>query len=303
MITAPTGILLPAIEPGSPEWLSRMSASKVAAVLGISPYESAFSIWHRMAGLIPPQEQSEVMSRGHYLEPSVRAWFADQHEGWDVSTTGTWVHHERDWQAASPDGLATTDGGEVRYFEAKTAADGENWGPAGSDEVPVGYRAQVMWGMDVTGLRVCHVAVLLPFLEFREYVIHYDADEAVFMRDRAREFMETLPGRPNEQRPSLDDHPATYQAVRELHPLISGAEFDVPPDLAREFCGATLARKAADKAETKARARLADAMGDAKKAMWLDTCIATRQVRGNGVPFLKASTTIPAFDKEEAQAA
>lgn len=303
MITAPTGRLIPTLDPGSPEWLSRMSASKIAAVLGISPYESAFSLWHRMGGLTPPQEQTDVMSRGHYLEPSIRAWFADQHPDWSVTTTGTWVHHELDWAATSPDGLVTTDVGEVRYVEAKTAADSEGWGVAGSDQVPVGYRAQIIWGMHVTGLRVCHLPVLLPFLEFREYVINYDEDDARYMVERAMEFMDSLPGQPRERRPSIDDHSATYQVVRELHPEINAADYDVPLDLAREFCQATTARKEADKAESKARARLADAMGDHKRAMWLDKPIASRQVRGNGVPFLKASNTLPAFDKEEATAA
>jgi len=35
----PSGVLVPRIEPGNPEWLRVMSASKIAAVLGLSPWE------------------------------------------------------------------------------------------------------------------------------------------------------------------------------------------------------------------------------------------------------------------------
>ena len=47
-----TAVLLPDLQPGSPDWQTRMTASKVAAVLGLSPWESRFSLWHRMSGLI-----------------------------------------------------------------------------------------------------------------------------------------------------------------------------------------------------------------------------------------------------------
>jgi len=46
-----TATLIPELEPGSAGWYQFMTASKVAAAMGLSPYESPFSLWHRMAGL------------------------------------------------------------------------------------------------------------------------------------------------------------------------------------------------------------------------------------------------------------
>jgi hypothetical protein len=94
-----TAHLVPTKVPGSPDWMGYMTASKIAAVVGLSTYESPFSLWHRMAGNIANSADTDITRRGHYLEPAIRAWFADQHPELDVATTGTWVHNERAWQA------------------------------------------------------------------------------------------------------------------------------------------------------------------------------------------------------------
>src|SRR6266704_493758 len=163
MIT-PTGVLVPRIEPGSREWLRVMSASKIPAVLGLSPWESRFSLYHRMTGMVG-DDTNDQTRRGHYLEPAIAAWFADQHPDWRIQETGTWLHPQRPWQAASPDRTATLPDGSVELVECKSSAMFEDWGEPGTDEIPVYHRGQVIWQMDTVGLRRCHVAVILPFLE------------------------------------------------------------------------------------------------------------------------------------------
>lgn len=267
---------LPNFEPGSPEWQKRMTASKIAAVLGLSPWESRFSLWHKMAGLVEPEPMNDQMRRGHYLEPAIAKWFADQHRGefW-MTPGGAWAHPDRPWQAASPDRLLTPP--EMEYdqeakptavLEVKSTAHDEEWGEAFTDEVPPYYRAQVMWQLDTLGLEVAYVAVLLPRLEFRQYEIHYNADEAMYIRDEAKAFMDSLPGGTNEQRPNLDDHAETYNTVKALHPDINGEDIEVPNRLAREFCQASKALAVAKARYDLARVELADLMGDAKRAIY-----------------------------------
>jgi putative phage-type endonuclease len=300
-ITAPTGKLLPLVQPGSPEWMTRMSASKIAAVLGLSPYESRFSLWHRMAGLVPPEVQSDEMSRGHYLEPAIAAWFADQHPGWAVSTTGTWIADDDDRWAATPDRLVTTDEGEARLLECKTEGSDERWGEELSDEIPVYHRAQVQWQMHVTGLRVCHVGLLTSYLSFRQYVVHYDQQDVDRLVPAAAEFMASLPTGPHPRRPSIDGHASTYQVVRELHPDIDdGDPFEVPRPLAEKFCGARHALAAAKDAEQEARSELADAMGAAKRAVFDGDVIATRASKQGGVPYITAARKLPDLTEKKA---
>lgn len=300
--TAPTGILLPTIEPGSPEWLRRMSASKVAAVLGLSPWESRFSLWHRMAGLVNPVETTDEMRRGHYLEPACCAWFADQHPDWKITETGTFVHPDDDRWAATPDRLVTTDTGEVRLLQAKTDAGDEEWGEPGTDEIPVYYRAQVQWEMFVTGARVCHLSFLTAYLEFREYIVPFDQADVDRLVPAADEFMCSLPGGSRPQRPNLDDHSATYQVVRELNPDCSG-DLDIDQPLAERFCTAQHRVKEAKATEQAARTELADVMGSYKRALFLGKPIAVRQCKPGGLPYLVAGRNLPRFDDPTEKAA
>lgn len=285
----PTAHLTDDLQPGNPEWAKRMSASKVSAVLGLSPWESPFSLWHRMAGNIPwEDDDQDQLKRGHYLEPGIRQWFRDQRPRLQVERTGTWVHNDRDWQIASPDGIAiarsiTDPGRPVAVVECKTANNDWEWGEALTDQVPPYYRAQAMWQMDTVGLPTCHVAVLTSFMDFREYVVEYDAEEAAFIRDAARTFLDSLA---TGVAPSLDDHGSTYQAVRQLHPGIDPVEVELDSTTVLPFVQ-TLRELAAAEAKKKASiTAIANAMGTARTAKYLGTTIATRASKAGGTPYV-----------------
>lgn len=304
MTATPTGILLPTVEPGSAEWLTRMSASKVAAVMGLSPYESPFSLWHRMAGLIAPQEQTTAMSRGHYLEPAIAAWFADQHPDWQVTPAGTYVAADDERWAATPDRLVTTDAGELRLLECKSEGDDEAWGEPLSEDIPIHYRCQVQWQMAVTGARTTHVGLLSKYLRFAEYVVPFDAADAGALMAKAAVFMDSLPEGPHPRRPDIDSHDRTYAAVRELHPGLDDPDVDLDLDVARRYCAAVTARKAAVTEETAAKSAVADAMGDARRALFAGDVIATRKSKNGGLPYVEAARKLPTFpDTNEATAA
>lgn len=305
--TLPRGRQIPPLEPGSDEWLRHMSASKIAAVLGLSPYESRFSLWHRMAGQVPAEPDSDLLRRGHYLEPAIAAWFADQHPEFVVNPAGTFVSPHDDDFTATPDRLLhrplmRVDGAEfyvrepLALLECKSAADTDEWGEPGTDQVPVGYRAQVMWQMDCAGIDVCHIAVLTAYLEFVEYVVHYDADEAAFLRAEGRAFLDSLPTGPKPTRPDLDAHTATYQAVRQLHPDIEDVDVELDPALAKDFCTSKTAADQAARDFQHAKTRVADALGSGRRARLGKQTIATRQAKGAGVPYLVAGRSLPTFE-------
>ena len=286
-----TGRLLPyVVEPGSSEWMTRMSASKIAAVVGLSPYESRFAMWHRMAGLVPPEPESEEMRRGHLLEPAVAAWFADQHRDWRVDTTGTWVAPGADWMAASPDRLVTRDDGTTVLLECKSSSDSDEWGTPGTDEIPIGYRSQCLWQLHVTGATECHVAVLLPYLTFAEYLVTYDAVEGQALAAAGAGFMRSLPNGAQPQRPNLDEHGSTYRCVRELNPDIVDVEVPLEPALADEYIEAKADEKRAKARALGATTAVLDALGVARTATCDGRKIAVRiPGRGGNPPSLRAS--------------
>jgi putative phage-type endonuclease len=287
-------------EPGSPAWVSKMTASKVAAVLGLSPWESRFSLWHRMAGLIDAKPETDQTRRGHYLESAVGEWFADQHPELLVLPGKAYMHRERTWQASTPDFLVRPKGELIpdSVLEVKTTAVDDEWGEAGTDQIPPYYRAQVMWQLDTLGLPVGHVAVLLPRLEFREYRIDYNEAEAAYIRAEARAFLDSLPGGPAEQRPDLDAHSQSCAAVQQLHPEIDGSDFHVPGHVAREYTQAVKGLRAAKARHDLARVQLADLMGDAKRARFDDKTIADRRAKNGGTPYLQAASRLPEIPEE-----
>ncbi len=300
-VITPTGRLIGEWESGTPEWhaarATRLGGSTMSALLGLSPWESPYSVWCLMAGLVEQGSQTTAQSRGHYLEPSIRHWFADQHEDMQVITSGTFVHVERDYQLANPDRLLLGAPGHfdqpgVRAgLELKTDADASGWGKPGTGEIPQYYRPQVQWYMDTLGLDVWYVVVLTGRLEFREYVVQYDAEDCAWMRDRAEDFLSSLFWR---EMPELDRHPATYATVRKLHPEIDrDAAFIADLDLAVEYIAATTNLREADEREQAARTRLLAAMGTAHRAYYDGHRLARRQAKGRGVPYLVAEPNLP----------
>ncbi|GAA0970035.1 hypothetical protein GCM10009555_018250 [Acrocarpospora macrocephala] len=303
----PTGRYLGTWPNGSPEWhaarAARLGGSSIAAVLSLSPWESPYSLWCQMAGIVTPEPETNEQARGHYLEPSIANWFADQHPDWHVWETGTWTHQERDWQLANPDRLIRhhrPEGGwpvgwydiEVgALLEIKTDADGSGWGEPGTDQVPLYYRCQAQWYMDVLGLPRAHFAVLTGRLEFREYVVDYDPADAQVMREAAVEFLDSLLWG---EMPELDAHVATYEAVRRVHPDIEPKlDLDLDDNQAAEFLTALADAEQAAAADQAARTRLLNAMGKARRARWRKHTLATRQTRNGGAPFLVAGRNLP----------
>lgn len=285
------------LEPGTEEWLREMTASKVAAVLGLSPWESRFSLWYRMKGVVDGKRQTASMERGHYLEDAVARWLADQ-VGVVMTAGGCWRNRARPWQVASPDRLCGGATGPLHVealAEVKTAADWEHWGPDGSDEIPPYYRAQVVWQCDTLGLDTAHVGVLLPRLHLRAYTLHPADGEAEYVREEVRAFLDSLAA---DEPPEVDGHKETYVVLRNLHHLIEDRDEDVPLPLAREYRSAVLALRAAEDAHAEARARMAAHMGKARRAVVDGRVLAIRQTNGRGDPYVKATDRMPALEEE-----
>lgn len=282
------------LEIGSRQWLELITASKVAAILGVSPWESPMSLWLKMHGDIEADPQTAAQSRGHYLEPAVLNWFFDQHpelRRWGA-TTGTYLH-TNGWAAASPDALAANvNDYVVTPVEAKTAADDSEWGTPGTDEIPTGYAAQCVWTMHVLGAPRIYVPVLTSRLEFREYVVEYDADLASHIEARCKAFLDSLT---SDERPEVDSHTQTYESLRKANPLIEDESVDLDEAVARLYCEAVTRAKATDRDLTLAKSHMADAMGLAKKAYFGGELVAQRQNSSGGSPYVKPAKNLPTF--------
>ncbi|MCA1570757.1 MAG: hypothetical protein LC798_10665, partial [Chloroflexi bacterium] len=133
----------------------------------------------------------------------------------------------------------------------------------------------------------------------REYSIRTDdstADEIMLLRAQGREFLDSITAG---DRPSIDEHSATYQVIREMHPEIADIDVELEAAVARQFCEAKRALKRATGDAQRATSAVADALGSGRRARFLGQTIATRQARGDGVPYLVAARALPDFASDE----
>lgn len=267
------------------EWLAAripgVTASEIATVLGISPFDSAYNLHWVKRGVIPDGYDNDRLSLGRHLEPWIADRYAEAHPDLWVAPAGLFASTELPWQLATPDRLlldgvcrcgATGDvlcsclpSDPVSVLELKTSATYDGWGEDGSDDVPAYIRAQVLWQLDVLGLGEGQVCTLfLPTTQLRNYTITYDVADVDLMRWAAREFLADVAA---ERVPPVDGHRATKAALKALHPGLDDTEVTIPRYLADRY---RAAKAAIDRA--KARAELAenqirDRLGAARVAL------------------------------------
>lgn len=265
LVTEQAGLV--AVDYLSPEWYAArrnsVAASEVAAILGLSPYTSAFDLWWTKRTGEQSEGENRDMRRGRRYEALVLEDFAEDHPEFRVAPSVTVRNLERPWQVATPDGLVYEAGtlpanvsllaaaGQepVAVIEAKSGANRSEWGEPGTDDIPVHYRCQVLWQMDTLGLNVAYVPVVFGF-EFREYVVTYDEADVKILREAAEEFLTSVR---EDRMPDVDAHTATARRLKKLHPSIEPGEVEIPPAVIAQYHAAKRLRDAAE-----ARMRLAE---------------------------------------------
>ncbi|MGW4603676.1 YqaJ viral recombinase family nuclease [Streptomyces sp. NPDC004532] len=286
----PDGVLIGHLTPGSAAWEEAraglsITATEIAAVMGLSPWMSPFSLWHKKSGLpTPPFEMTPAIEWGNRLEAAVADKWQDEHPGLLAAPAGTWRNRERQWQRATPDRLVypqpagefEVPGNALGLLEVKTSPFGDDWGPAGTDEIPIYYRCQVQWQLDTLGLDVCHVAVLISGHDYREYTVAYDEADAHLLRTSAAEFLRTVEAG---ERPPIDGADATYQTIRVQPDGLEDRDVEVPAADAARYEAAQQQMAAAKTELTAAKGVLLDHIGNGRRAVVDDRRIAYRTVR------------------------
>jgi len=278
--------------PGSAEWRAIVTASKAAAIIGVSPWQSPYSLWMEMKGLTEPREQTSAMSRGNYLEPAILAWWRDQHPEIGDYAEQVWMPYQ-EWAGATVDAAGADDDSII--VEAKSAARMDEWGDPGTDAIPPSYLAQVYFQLAVTGAARCYVPVIGPYLDFSEYVVEADAAFQDDILARCKAFHDSLEA---DEPPELDASVATYNTVRKQHADIDDETVDLAQADAHEFVASALALDAAESRARLARTSLLDLMGKAKRAEYAGIPVARRQNAKHGVNLVRTCKTTASLTPE-----
>lgn len=317
-----TAILVGRFADGSPEWHEARSrvigGSEVGSIMQVNSFESRYVLWYRKAGFLQREEtENPLFEWGHRLEPVVAEKFADNHPGYAVQVSGSWIHQDRRWHGANPDRLLsplyTDDEGNVyvgdpeAVLEIKTSMSGYGWE---NDMCPIKYVAQIRWYMECFSLDYGYLAVLVSLGDYREFLVPRDPSKPVVsmqtgneewysiggqeMLDAAQEFYESLPGiaTTDGYPPPIDGGTDTYELLRERHPDILNQDIEVTPELALELNQALLEDKAAAAEAQRMKNLVLEIMGKSRRAI-VPTAdpkkpiiVARRQSKKGGKPYL-----------------
>lgn len=147
-----------------------IGGSDTAAILGVSPWKSAFQLYQEKTGEyqeeITPAKQ-KIFNRGKRWEPIVIEMLVDELEdrGHDVkiiTRNQRYIDPDYGFLAAEIDLELLLDGqhinGEMKTVHPFAAKD---WGEQDTDEIPIYYTSQVSHGQMVTGRNRTIVAALI----------------------------------------------------------------------------------------------------------------------------------------------
>ena len=282
------------VEPGTDEHRAVVSPSKMAAILGLSRWQSQYACWVEMSGKAVGKEpgpiQSDVFRVGHAFEHALAYLWKEDNPGWRLSQKGVQMATtEFGFPAVCTLDRLASRGRARRIVEMKTARDLSEWGDEGGDEAPNDYLIQVQAQQLFTGLTryPAHLVVMGPFFKHFTYVVEYDQKISDWMVAKAKDFYVSLAtGTP----PALDDSVSTYNAVRALHPAIQeGVSVEVPESLYLQISEASAQARDSDKRLRGLKTQMLDMVGDAQYASVNGETVATRRpsTKGAVALFLK----------------
>ena len=263
------------------EWLRYrkygIGGSDVAAILGISKWNSAVSLWMDKTNQTnEPVEENEAMQWGTIMEPIIRNHFAEVTGKTVVEVKAMLQHPEHPFMLADIDGLTEDDEGNPAILEIKTASEYKRseW----ENDIPSYYQTQVQHYLCVTGVQKAYVAVLIGGNSFKVYEVDADTEIQAMLVAVEKDFWNKVQ---NMIRPEMDGSDAAKNLMDSLyHGGIS--EEIVMPDEAIEYVDAYIEACAEeDNAKAKkqeASNHIKEIMGDYDKASCLGHSISWKPV-------------------------
>jgi putative phage-type endonuclease len=171
-----------------------IGGSDVASIFGVSPWKSAYDLWEeKTATEFVPQEvdskREKLYKRGKFLEPWVLSMLEEERGLFVLGRNQIYHDAEHPWMRAEIDFELQTDAGlsngDVKTIHPFAALE---WGEEDTDQIPLNYALQFMWGLMVTGRPLCVVAVLIGADDLRVYMVKRDDELIAEIRRRVVQF-------------------------------------------------------------------------------------------------------------------
>lgn len=172
------------------EWLrwrkKGIGGSEVAALVGMHPYLSPFSIYMDKIGELEPQDDNEAMRIGRDLEEYVAQRFTEKTGIRVRKNSSILMDDECDYMIADIDRWSKKDG---IGLECKTMSPNSKAVKGLEDDsVPPQYYIQCQWYMMITGLNKWHLAILVLGRAFYTFEIDRNDEDITVLRKAAKDF-------------------------------------------------------------------------------------------------------------------
>lgn len=251
-------------EPWLEARLGGIGGSEVGALIGVSEYETPFSVWNTKIHGGKDLSDVPAVEWGHRLEDVVAQKVAEEIGLVSRPGGGLWADREREFLRVTPDRFACRRRSwkALGVIECKTAGDDEGWesgvimpGGAGDGAAPLAYQAQVQWQLGILGLEVGWLGCLVLGNARNFHVVKIVFDPEWFeemVREAERFWHLNVLG----EEPPMHDlrHPKTEELMKLLHPSVVRPSVELPEDADEWLRGYRAAKDRVDEAE----ARLAE---------------------------------------------
>jgi predicted phage-related endonuclease len=270
-------------EPGSPEHNSMITASKAAAICGVSRWSSPYETWLVMKGRVEGEPVKDIFDTGKAMELALAELWKLRNPTWRLSPRH--VQYRRDdlgfIAAVTPDRVGSR-GRARRLVEMKITRDWEEWGDVDQEgDIPADYATQLIFQMGVSGQRgPADLLAMGPFFTEKLYTVVWDESVWRWIVANCKRFWASLAA---DEPPELDDSVATYRAVRQLHPEIAkGKAVEIPDALAQDYGRACVESRTAEAALRGIKSKILSVAGDAQFVTNGGDTIAARQPHFRG---------------------
>ena len=213
------------------EWLAErrtgIGGSDAAAIMGVSPWRSAYALWAEKTGLAPVEdtEESEAMEWGRRLEPLVAEKFSEV-TGRQIAPGAGIVRHPRhEFMLATLDFNQQCPERGPGVLECKTLGffRSDEW----NEEPPLHYQIQVQHYLAVTGREWGSFAALIGGQRFVWCDVPRNDGFISALEEECAAFWERVKlGDP----PPIDGSRSTAAALKRLYPKDSGQTIVLPAE-------------------------------------------------------------------------
>jgi putative phage-type endonuclease len=196
------------------EWLKLRSqyigGSDAAAVVGMNPFASPYSLWAEKTGKVPGFAGNLATEVGSYLEEFVAQKFAQETGKKVRKCNQSFLNSEYPFAIANIDREIV---GEDAGLEIKTT-DSLNLKKFKGGEYPANYYCQMVHYLAVTGKKRWYLAVLIGNKEFKWFVLDRDEYEIAALMGAEAAFWELVK---MDMPPAVDGTGATTEALKTIY--------------------------------------------------------------------------------------